>query len=138
MSIHTKVLRVTDEADRLVREFAEQDDIGVYDAATLLILSATPVKKRAESGGPTQADFDAMKADRDRLQVEIEEADEARRAAEERGTFEPTPTPAPDPRVTAYAEERAMSYADALEFMITMADRRIQSLKKYAGKAKAA
>ena len=137
MSDKKKPLWVSPQAHAHVADLAEQDGIGMFEAANRLVLSATPVKG-AESGGPTQADFDAMKADRDRLQVEIEEADEARRAAEERGTFEPTPTPAPDPRVTAYAEERAMSYADALEFMITMADRRIQSLKKYAGKAKAA
>ena len=130
MSIHTKVLRVTDEADRLVREFAEQDDIGVYDAATLLILSATPVKG-AESTGPSMADFDAMKADRDRLKIQCEEEVKGRRAVEARRD-------APDPRVTAYAEETSATYADALDKLVRLGISRARALDKHAAGKRAA
>ena len=134
MSIHTKVLRVTDEADRTVREHAESAKIGVYDAATLLIMREDG-NKGAESSGPTQADFDAMKADRDRLQVEIEEADEARRAAEERGDNESALNM---PEVAAYAAERAMSYADALDKLIRLGISRARALDKHAAGKRAA
>ena len=133
MSTHEdrKVHRVTSEADARIRAYAREKGITAFDAASMW---QPPSKQGAESSTVSMADFEAMKADRDRLKIEAEEADEARRAAEERADDKNEP----DPRVSAYAEERAMSYADALEFMITMADRRIQSLKKYAGKGKAA
>ena len=132
MSTHEdrKVHRVTSEADARIRAYAREKGITAFDAASMW---QPPVESGAESG-PSASDFEKMRAECDRLRTECGEAIEARRAAEKRLDF----AAEGDPRVTAYAEERAMSYADALEFMITMADRRIQSLKKYAGKAKAA
>jgi hypothetical protein len=137
MSIHKKVLRVTDEADKGTREYAETNKIGVYDAATLLLLRG--LNQGAESSGPTQADFEAMKADRDRLQVEIEEADEARRVAELRAA-DPDPRPSvqpePVPGVTDYATARGISYEEALPKLLDIGIRRQAALDTAAEKAR--
>lgn len=128
MSDKKKPLWVSPQAHAHVAEFAEQDGIGMFEAANRLVLSATPVPRRAVSSAPTQADFDAMKADRDRLQVEIEEADEARRAAEQRLSF----AAEGDPRVTAYAKETSTTYADALDKLVRLGISRAKALDKHA------
>lgn len=155
MSVHKFVLRVTDEANTGVRKFAERHSIGVYDAASALILAglaeseqgaestwkveiaetvklspeeAASVREFVASSGPSMADFEAMKADRDRLQVEIEEADEARRAAEQRLSF----AAEGDPRVTAYAKETSTTYADALDKLVRLGISRAKALDKHA------
>lgn len=52
MSIHKRVLRVTDEADEKTRAYAETHEIGVYDAATALIMAGLAASKQGAVSEP--------------------------------------------------------------------------------------
>ena len=122
MSIHKRVLRVTDEADRLVREFAEEHGGGVYDTATGLLLWALDQKALSEAinklvDDPPEPTEHLIKMFRDSPIA---------------------PTPAPDPRVTAYAEETGATYADALDKLVRLGISRARALDKHAAGKRAA
>ena len=130
MSDKKKPLWVSPQAHAHVADLAEQDGIGMFEAANRLVLSATPVKG-AESTGPSMADFEAMRAERDRLKIQCEEEVKGRRAVEARRD-------APDPRVTAYAEETSATYADALDKLVRLGISRARALDKHAAGKRAA
>jgi hypothetical protein len=143
MSIHKKVLRVTDEADKGTRAYAETNKIGVYDAATLLLLRG--LNQGAESKPTEPPAVDALTvpeptALRVRVYAEslcIDPGEAVGRLVEM--AFLPrepdvlTPTV---PGVTDYATSRGISYDDALTKLLSLGIRRQAALDTAAQKAK--
>ena len=135
MSIHKRVLRVTDEADEKTRAHAEKHGIGVYDAATLLIMREDG-NKGAESSALTVPEPTALRV---RVYAEslcIDPGEAVGRLVEL--AFLPREPVEPDPRVTAYAEETSATYADALDKLVRLGISRARALDKHAAGKRAA
>ena len=129
MSIHKKVLRVTDEADDKTRAYAEKHEIGVYDAATALILAGLAA---SEQGAVSEA-----------INKLVDDPPEPTEHLIKMFRDSPTaPTAEPnvlaDPRVISFAAAKNITPAAAVEWMIDRADRRAVNLATYAEKKKAA
>ena len=129
MSDKKKPLWVSPQAHAHVADLAEQDGIGMFEAANRLVLSATPVKRAVSSGDAARltAQIEILTARSAAAEVEIERMKAA-----------VPPNVLADPRVIKFAADKKITPAAAVEWMIDRASRRAVNLATYAEKKRAA